>query len=209
MHPDEVHEECVVQFPCLGDDSTSRKITSSRCTFLGNPPIRNVAIVGERNDEDHTVPSVMKLAEKLTDEEVDEMIPETDVDDTQCSEQIVDVPVPQIADRIVEVGTAFHKSESQNESLCRSSTCHDTHTHTPSGGEDRQKLSISRSQLRTHRMGRLSQDTIQQRTGEQLVNKHVQQVVNSVDVRLSEIVKKTVQRKNPIIHEKINHVSKQ
>ena len=61
---------------------------------------------------------------KLTDEEVDEMILETDVDDTQGSEQIVDVPVPQIAERVVEVVTAFHGSESQNESLHRSSTCH-------------------------------------------------------------------------------------
>ena len=69
----------------------------------------------------------MKLLEKLTDEEVDEMILETDVDDTQCSEQIVDVPVPQIAEGVLEVVTAFHRSESQNESLHTSSTCQDTH----------------------------------------------------------------------------------
>ena len=88
---------------------------------------QNVVIVGGRNDGDHAVPSVMKLFEKLTDEEVDEMILGTDVDDTQCSEQIVDVPVPQIAERIVEVVTAFNWSESQNESLYRSSTYQDTH----------------------------------------------------------------------------------
>ena len=70
----------------------------------------------------------MKLIEKLTDEEVDEMILETDVDVTQCSEQIVDIPVLQIAERIVEVVTAFHRRESQNESLYRSSTCQNTHT---------------------------------------------------------------------------------
>ena len=51
----------------------------------------------------------MKLIEKLTDEEVDEMIPETDVDDTQCSEQLADVSVPQISDRIVEVVTALRE----------------------------------------------------------------------------------------------------
>ena len=50
----------------------------------------------------------MEHLEKLTDEEADEMILETDVDDTQCSMQIVDVPVPQIAERIVEVVRAFH-----------------------------------------------------------------------------------------------------
>ena len=82
---------------------------------------QHVAIVGERNDEDHTVPSVMELTGKLTDEEVDEMILETDVDDTQCSEQIVDLPVPQIAERIVELVTALHWSESQNEPWHRSS----------------------------------------------------------------------------------------
>ena len=36
------------------------------------------------------------------------------------------------------------------------------------------------------------------------MNKHVQQVVNSVEVKQSEIIKNTVQRKNPIIQEKIN-----
>ena len=35
------------------------------------------------------------------------MILETDVGDTQCSEQIADVQVPQIADRIVETHTKW------------------------------------------------------------------------------------------------------
>ena len=68
----------------------------------------------------------MKLIEKLADGEADEMILATDVDDTQCSELIANVPVPQIADRIVEVDTAFHGSESHSESLHRSSTCQHT-----------------------------------------------------------------------------------
>ena len=41
------------------------------------------------------------------------------------------------------------------------------------------------------------------------MNKHAQPVVNSVEVKQSKIVKNTGQRKNPIIHEKINQVSKQ
>ena len=88
---------------------------------------QNVVIVGERSDEDQAVPSVRKLIEKLIDEEVDEMILETDVDDTRCSEQVVDVPGPHIAERIVAVVAALHGSESQNESLLGSSTCQDTH----------------------------------------------------------------------------------
>ena len=43
----------------------------------------------------------------------------------------------------------------------------------------------------------------------QVVNKHVQQVVNSVEVKQSKIIKNTAQRKNPIIQQKINQVSKQ
>ena len=121
---------------------------------------QNVANVGERNDEDQAVPSVMKLVEKVTDAEVDEMIPETDVDDTQCSEHRADVSVPQIADRIVEVVTALRWSESQNEPSHRSSTCRETN-----------KRFSARKQ--------------------------------------SEIIKKTVQRKSPIIRQKINQVSKQ
>ena len=109
---------------------------------------QNVAIVGERNDEDQAVSSVMKLIEKLTDEEVNEMILETNVDDTQCSEQLADVSV----DRIVEVVTALHGSESQNESSHRSSTCRDTHTK-----KIVKRFSVPRSKLRTHRMRRLSQ----------------------------------------------------
>ena len=87
-----------------------------------------------------------------------EMILETDADDTQCSKQLADVSVPQIANIIVEVVTAFHRSESQNESLYRSSKI------------------LNLPQQVTHRMRRVSQDRIQQRTGEQVVNKHVQQV---------------------------------
>ena len=59
---------------------------------------QNVAFVGERNDEERTVPSVMKVTEKLTDEEVDEMILETDADETHCPQQLFDVPVHQTAD---------------------------------------------------------------------------------------------------------------
>ena len=57
-------------------------------------------------------------------------------------------------------------------------------THTQCGGEDRQRFSVSRSKLRNHRLRRLSQGKTQQWTSEQ--------VVNSVEVKQSEIIKKTV-----------------
>ena len=78
-----------------------------------NQQAENVAIGGERNDEDQAVPSVMELHEKLTDEEVDEMILETDVDDTQCSEQIVDVPVPQIVNMSRHTHTKWWRTSSK------------------------------------------------------------------------------------------------
>ena len=37
----------------------------------------------------------------------------------------------------------------------------------------------------------------------------VKQVVNSVEVKQSKIIKNTVQRKNPIVQQKVNQVSKQ
>ena len=117
-HPDEAHEECFVQLPCLGDEAHPERLQGQDVHSSGISQPERLTLLAE---EDCTVPSVMKLIEKLTDEEVEEMIPVIDVDDTQCSEQIVDVPVPQIAERIVEVVTAFHGSESQSESLHRSS----------------------------------------------------------------------------------------
>ena len=53
---------------------------------------------------------------RIRDEEVDEMIPETDVDDTQCSEQIVDI-------RPLKLFTTFHYNVSRNESSHKSLTC--------------------------------------------------------------------------------------
>ena len=43
---------------------------------------------------------------------------------------------------------------------------------------------------------------------QQLVNTHVQHVVNTVEVEKPKLIKETVQRKKPIIQEKINQVTK-
>ena len=43
---------------------------------------------------------------------------------------------------------------------------------------------------------------------QQVVNKHVQHVVNTVEVEMPKIIKETVQRKRPIIQEKIDRVTK-
>ena len=66
-------------------------------------------------------------------------------------------------------------------------------THTQSGGENHQRFSISRNELRTLRKQMLCQDTIQQWIGEQVANKHVHQVVNSAEAKRSKIIKKMTQ----------------
>ena len=109
---------------------------------------QNVAIVGERNDEDHAVPSVMKLLEKLTDEEVDEIILETDVDDTQFLR-------PQ-----KESWKLSQHSTGANPRKSRYTDRQHVRTHTDKVLE--KIITISRSKLRTHRMRRLSQGTTQQ-----------------------------------------------
>ena len=108
----------------------------------------------------------MKLIEKLTDEEVDAMILETDVDETHCPQQLFDVPVPPIAERIVEVVTTFHGCESQNESLHRSSTFQDTHTHTVVEKIIKDSQSHAASCERTG-----CKDSLKTRSSSELVNK--------------------------------------
>ena len=88
----------------------------------------------------------------------------TDVDDTQCTEQIVDVPVPQIAERIMEVVTAFHRSEPQNDSLHRSSTCQDTHKVVEKTATDSQSHTTS-----CERTG--CKDCLKTRSSSELVDK--------------------------------------
>ena len=89
-HPDEAHEEYALYSYLVGKGGSEMKHIQKICEVKTYIPRefsanQNVAIVGERNDEDHAVPSVMKLIEKLTDEEVDDMILETDVDENTLS----------------------------------------------------------------------------------------------------------------------------
>ena len=112
-------------------------------------------IVDERSDEDHAVPSVMKITEKLTDEEV-----ETDVDETHCPQQLADVSVPpQLVERIVEGCHSIPRERLPERIVAQIVNMSE---HTQVDGEDHQRFSISRSKLRMHRTPRLSQDTIQQ-----------------------------------------------
>ena len=61
----------------LGDEAHPERLRGRDVHIPRESANQTVAIVDERNDEDQAVPSVMNLIEKLTDEEVEEMIPET------------------------------------------------------------------------------------------------------------------------------------
>ena len=93
--------------------------------------------------------------------------------------------------RSLKLFTAFQWSESRNKSLNRSSTCHAT-----SDAEDREGFTTSHSRLRTHRRCSLSGGRIQQRTVEQVVGTHVQEVVHTVEVNTLKVIKK-IQRSQP------------
>ena len=54
-HPDEFHEECVVQF-FVSEMKHFQKDLKAKMYIPQESANQNVAIVGERNDEDHTVP---------------------------------------------------------------------------------------------------------------------------------------------------------
>ena len=100
----------------------------------------------------------MKSIGKLTDEEDDGMIPDTDGDDTLCSEQLADTPVPQIADN----RGSCHSTPRERIPERAIAQIVNVSRHTHSGGEHRQRFSVPRSKLRTHRMRRLSQGKIHQ-----------------------------------------------
>ena len=84
---------------------------------------QNVVIVGERNDEDNAVPSVMKLLEKLTDRGHTSS-PDRRKNRGSCHKHSTGRIPERVVVRIVNMSG-----------------------HTHSGGEDRQGYSISRSEL--------------------------------------------------------------
>ena len=54
-HPDEVYEKCIVPLPWLEDEAPPERLQGQESAN------QNVVIFGERNDEDQTIPSVVKL----------------------------------------------------------------------------------------------------------------------------------------------------
>ena len=104
----------------------------------------------------------------------------------QIAEQIVDVPVPHV-EELMEVSKDFAQDRVQRRFAEQT-------VENPvisSAVKIIEKLVI-RTQEKTR----------------QLVNTHVQHVVNTVEVEKPKLIKETVQRKKPIIQEKINQMAK-
>ena len=153
--PDEVHENYFIGKNGSEVKEDYEVKTYILVEFSAN---QNNATVGEKNDEDHVVPSVMKLTEELTDEKVDEETLETDVDEKHCLQQLTDVSVLQIA----ENRGSCHSIPRERIPEQLIAQIVNMSGRTQSGREDHQRFSTSLSKMRTHRMLRLSQDTIQQ-----------------------------------------------
>ena len=99
-------------------------------------------------------------------------------------EQIVDAPVPQAVEELAEVSKVFSQDRIQQRAVEQTI--------------ENPAISLA---------GMIVEMPVTRKT-QQLVNTHVQHVVDTVEVEKPKITELTVQRKKPIIQEKMNQVTK-
>ena len=99
--------------------------------------------------------------------------------------QIVDVPVPQAVEELAEVFRVFSQDRIQQRAVEQT-------IDTPAISLVEKIVELPATQTRAET--------------QQVANTHVQRVVNTVEVEMPKITKQTVQK--PIIHEKINQLTK-
>ena len=138
-----------------------------------------------------------RAVEQIFDVPVPEMVkqllevPETVSQDRikqRTVEQIVDAPVPQVVEELAESFKVFSQDRIQQRAV-------EQIIENPANSVAEMTVEVPVIQT-PERM-------------QQLVNAHVQHVVNTVEVEKPKLVKLTVQRKKPIIQEKINQVTEQ
>ena len=138
-----------------------------------------------------------RAVEQIFDVPVPEMVkqllevPETVSQDRikqRTVEQIVDAPVPQVVEELAESFKVFSQDRIQQRAVEQI-----IENPADSVAEMTVEVPVIQTPERT----------------QQLVNTHVQHVVNTVEVEKPKLVKLTVQRKKPIIQEKINQVTEQ
>ena len=162
--------------------------TAKHSTLLETSVFRS-SLDGEVSSRDQIL---QWTVEQVLDVPVPEMVevPKTVSQDKiqqRIVEQIIDVPVPQVVKELVEVSKVFPQDRVQQ--------CFTEQTIETPAILLAVKI-IEAPVIRTH-----------EKT-QQLVNTHVQHVVNTVEVEEPKLIKETVQRKKPLVQEKINQVTK-
>ena len=135
-------------------------------------------------------------------------------------ERIVDVPVPQAVEELIEVSQVFSQDRIQHrivEQTIPAISLDEKIIEVPMDvskdfSQNRVQQGFRGQTAKTPDIS-LAEKTVEMpdtRTQDkkQLVNTHVQHVVDTVEVEKPKLVKETVQRKKPIIQEKINQVTK-
>ena len=102
-------------------------------------------------------------------------------------EQIINTPVLPVEEELAEISKAFSQNRAQQRF----------------GGQIVESPAVSLTEKTVEMPDTRTQDKTQH-----VVNTHVQHVVNAVETEMSKIIKETLQRKKPIINEKINQVTK-
>ena len=159
-----------------------------------------VSQIAEQDTEVPKTPSrdrtLQCAAEQIPNVPVPEMVeqlvevPETISQDRiqqRTVEQIVDFPVPQVVEELMEVSHVFLQDRVHQRFV-------EQIIEAPAISLDEQIVEVPVIQT-------------PEKT-EQLVNTHVQHVVDTVEVEKPKIIELTVQRKEPIIQEKMNQVTK-
>ena len=164
----------------------------------------------------HAVPSVMEAHGEahVRREEANETILESDVDETHCPQQLADLRSQKESWKLSQHSSGANPGTSR----CTDRQHGHDHTHKVVEKIIKDAQSHAASCERTGCNGCLKTGS----SSEHVANKHVQQVVNTEGAAIQhyqeddtvrravpKIITNTAQRKNPIIQEKINQVSKQ
>ena len=137
--------------------------------------------------------TLQRAAEQILDVPLPEMVtqlvevPETVSPDRiqqRTVEQIVDAPVPQVVEELAEISKVFSLDRVQQRSV----------------EQDIETTAVSLVE-------KIVEMPVTQKT-QQVANTHVQHVVNAVEAEMPRIIKETVQRKRPVVNEKINQMTK-
>ena len=123
----------------------------------------------------------LDVVEKIVETGIQDRIQQRNV------EQIIDTQVLPVVEELAETSKAFSQNRVQQSSMEQTLA-----NPAVSLAEKTVEIPVTRTQEKTQHD----------------VNTHVQHVVNAIEAEMPKIIKETLQRKKPIINEKINQVTK-